>query len=558
MSRKPISLPLLALVLTAGTLAADEALLASKATLALVGLQAQRELLGLDQRHGFALLNGHEDLLGYSHVRFQQCFQGVPVWGGQVITHRDASGRSLPLTDGLLRAVQLNVRPSLPASEALALVHADLAPRGPYACAPVAALVIYPIPAKLEMGSQLQAMDRTRKVERCALAYHVHTQLENGAAETAHTDYLIDAHSGAILKKWATLRTEAALGSGITQFNGTVRLDTDRTAKGFALLDWTRGQGGTFKHNAVTNLDHDTSGDGTLYANPGNTWGDGLNYTDDSVATTGATGQTAAADAAYGLQVTWDMYKQVFKRNGIDGKGKATHSRVHYGHSYDNAFWDDTCFCMTYGDGAAFKSLEAVDVTGHEISHGGCASSAQLEYSGESGGLNESSSDIFGTLAEYYARGGGFAVASETLPETGGDWTIAEQLISPPLRYLYKPSKDGASRDAWSEDLGDQDVHYSSGPMNRCFFFLSQGASATAGDFHTAYLPKGMTGLGNDMAGRIWYRALTTYLISSSDYAAARAASIRAAQDLYGAGSPAEQAVWNAFHGINVGKAWGS
>jgi hypothetical protein len=215
---------------------------------------------------------------------------------------------------------------------------------------------------------------------------------------------------------------------------------------------------------------------------------------------------------------------------------------------------------MTYGDGSDFKSLEALDVAGHEMSHGVCANAADLTYSGEPGGLNEANSDIFGTMAEFYAKGGGFASASTTIPATGGNWTIGEQLetssFPTPLRYMYKPSKDGASPDAWSSSIGSKDVHYSSGPMNRAFYFLSQGASATSGDYYTSYLPSGMTGVGNDHAARIWYRALTVYLTSSSNYAAARTAAINAAKDLYGAGSPEEIAVWNAFRGINVGAAW--
>jgi hypothetical protein len=98
------------------------------------------------------------------------------------------------------------------------------------------------------------------------------------------------------------------------------------------------------------------------------------------------------------------------------------------------------------------------------------------------------------------------------------------------------------------------DVHFSSGPMNRCFYFLSQGASSdSASDFYSTYLPGGMTGIGNDKAARIWYRTLTAYLTSTSNYADARSQAIRAATDLYGARSPEYYAVKNAFAAINVG-----
>jgi Zn-dependent metalloprotease len=186
-----------------------------------------------------------------------------------------------------------------------------------------------------------------------------------------------------------------------------------------------------------------------------------------------------------------------------------------------------------------------------------CSAAANLEYFGESGALNEANSDIMGTMVEFYARGGHDAV----IGDRGANWLMGEQLETKdhprPIRYMYKPSKDGRSPDAWRYNLEDLNVHRGSGPMNRCFFFLSHGASADKdSDRHTTLLPRGMAGIGNDRAARIWYRAMTTYLTSMDGYAEARDAVIAAAQDLYGAGGREEAAVWNAFHGINVGAAW--
>jgi Zn-dependent metalloprotease len=198
-----------------------------------------------------------------------------------------------------------------------------------------------------------------------------------------------------------------------------------------------------------------------------------------------------------------------------------------------------------------------MDVMAHEMSHGVCAATANLDYFGESGGLNEANSDINGAMVKFYAHSG----SPDRIGAKGGAWTIGEQLATPrhpkPVRFLYQPSLDGESADAWSKDLENLGVHRSSGPMNRAFYFLSQGANAnTSSHRFTSYLPKGMAGIGNDKAARIWYRAMATYLTSGSDYADARQASIKAARDLYGAGGAEERAVWNAFHGINVGDAW--
>ena len=504
-------------------------------------LKAWQPALGLDQRNSFGVRGVLPDpLLDRVDVRINQYYQGVPVYGGEAIMHMQGEQVGA-FTDQLQRKLELDTKPLLTPSEALGRALADLAPRGPFVIPPSSELVVTRL--RSQAGSAAQ---------QDALAYHIHAELENGSAETAHTDYLIEAHAGAILKKWSTLQSGSADGTGHSQFSGEVRIKTNATGSGFELRDLTRGDSG----NTVLDLAHGT-GDvsGNIYTNQANRWGDGRNY--DGGETTSSNGETAAVDAAYGSQWTWDYYKKVHGRNGIDGNGTATSMRVHYADAYDNAFWSDSCFCMTFGDGSRFKSLEAIDVMGHEMSHGVCASTASLQYSGESGGLNEANSDINGTMVEFYARGG----SGSTIGEKGGNWTMGEQLETPsfpkPLRFMYKPSLDGQSPDAWYPGIEDLDVHHSSGPMNRCFFFLSQGASPKASsDFYSKYLPAGMTGVGNDKAARIWYRAMVSYMTSTANYAEARKSCIQSVHDLYGAGSREEQAVWNAFHGINVGKAW--
>ncbi len=534
-------------------------------------LAAKIPALGLNDQHAFAMKNHIGDELGQVHTRFQQSFNGVKVWGGEAIMHMDADGRELPMTDALMRNLHINTNPSMEPREALAVAHADIAPRGAYTEEPSAELVIYPQTvsvlaphARSKSEGDIDASDIERRVTRYILAYHVHATLLNGAEETRSQDYLINAHTGEILKSWDTLHTAAANGTGKSQWYGTVPLSTNTTASGFELRDMTRGIGGTFGNNVTTDLGKGTTGNGTVYTDADNAWGDGLAF---AGTTTTANGQTAAVDGHRGLQATWDFYKNVFTRNGIDNTGKATYSRMHYSSNYDNAFWQDSCFCMTYGDGAPPSGSygEAdLDTAGHEMTHGVCAATANLTYSGESGGLNESNSDIFGTCVEFYVLGaGGIGSVVPDSPGSGAvtaNYTMFENSwghAGQALRYMYKPSLDGGSADAWSSTVGNLDVHYSSGPMNRCFYFMARGAT-TSGDTSTTYLPSGMTGIGNDKAARIWYRTLTTKLTASSNYAAARTGAIAAAQELYGAGSAAEQAVWNAFHGINVGAAWTS
>ena len=525
---------------------------AALAEKALAGAMDLRKPLGLDERHSFAARRVQTDTLGQSHVRLQQYYRGVRVWGGELIRHADRLGRDLPMTAALQRNIDLEVAPGITRAQALALVERDLSPSGPYASEPAIELVIYPVIAR-EIPATPDATEVVKRVDRHRLAYYVHTELEN-PGDTRHRDYLVDARDGTVFDKWDSLHTAAASGTGISQYSGTVGLDTDSTAGGFDLRDPTRPSSGG---NAVYNLDHATSGNGTLYRDADNHWGDGANFREAPEPTDSANGQTAAVDAAFGIQTAWDLFRNVFGRNGIDGQGTPIYARVHYDNAYDNAFYSDYCLCITYGDGTKLQTLTTLDIAAHEFAHGVCSTTAGLIYSGESGGLNEANSDIIGAMAEFYARGAGGR--GSVIPANGGNWTQGEQAITPAyplkMRFLYKPSKDGKSADAWSPDLQNLDVHYSSGPMNRAFYFLSQGAT-TGGETASSYLPQGMAGIGNDPAAKIWFRALTTYMTSTSDYAGARIAMIQAVRDLFPLSGPEEIAVWNAFAAINVGRPW--
>ncbi len=206
---------------------------------------------------------------------------------------------------------------------------------------------------------------------------------------------------------------------------------------------------------------------------------------------------------------------------------------------------------MTYGDGQGnVKPLTSLDVAGHEMSHGLTAATAGLKYSRESGGLNEATSDIFGTSVEFFANN-----SSDV-----GDYLIGEKIDingnGTPLRYMDKPSKDGKSADYWSRTVGRLDVHYSSGVANHFFYLLSEGSGAKTVNGVSYNSPtydgSTVTGIGRAKADQIWYRALSTYFTSSTDYAGARTGTLKAASDLYGAGSAEYNAVAAAWKAVNV------
>jgi Zn-dependent metalloprotease len=518
-------------------------------------VKAHRELgRDLDERHVLRTVRQEADSTGVAYTRAQQYFQGVRVLGGELVLRSGGSGALDATADRLVRDLYVHTVPGLDVEGALAIAHAHFAPRDGYTLAPTAELVIYPVTRLLPrpgVKHPANAEDFEEVLIGHELAYLVHAEIEQDA-DTRHESLLLQAHSGGLLKRWSTLHTAAQTGTGKSEYSGTVTLSTNSVAAGYELRDPRRS------NNFTVNMGGATSGSGTIYTSSVDTWGDGTNFGGSSSGSS-ISGQTAAVDAHYGMQTTWDFYKAVLGRNGIDGTGRTVNSRVHYGTKYDNAFWSDATFSMTYGDGNVFKTLTALDVAGHEMSHGVCSSTANLAYYGESGGLNEANSDILGTMVEFYARGA--QAQGATVPDTGGNWTIGEQLSTPsfpnPLRYMYKPSLDGQSPDAWSATLANLDVHLSSGPMNRAFYFLSQGSAAVASNVaYSPYLPTGMKGLGNDKALRIWWRTLTTRLTSTSNYLAARNGAIAAASELYGASGSEVAAVWNAFAAINVGSPW--
>ncbi|MFI1370276.1 M4 family metallopeptidase [Streptomyces griseochromogenes] len=472
--------------------------------------------IGLGVKEKLVVKDVVKDADGTTHTRYERTYAGLPVLGGDLVVHTAKSGA----TQGVTRATKAN------------LALASLKPQIAASAAQKQALGL----AKAAGSAKTTADQAPRKViwavnGKPVLAYEtvVGGLQDDGTPNQLHV--ITDAATGKKLFQYQGIET----GVGNTQYSGKVDLTTTQSGSNYSLTDASRGGHKTY------NLDHGTSGTGTLFSQSSDTWGDG------TVSNAG----TAGADAAYGAQETWDFYKNTFGRSGIKNDGKAAYSRVHYGNSYVNAFWDDSCFCMTYGDGSGNKDpLTALDVAGHEMSHGVTSNTAGLEYSGESGGLNEATSDIMGTGVEFYAKNS----------TDVGDYLIGEKINingdGKPLRYMDKPSKDGGSADYWSSSVGDLDVHNSSGVANHFFYLLSEGSGAKTinGVNYDSPTHDGstVTGIGRDKALQIWYKALTTYFTSTTDYAGARKGTLSAASDLYGASSAEYKAVAAAWSAVNV------
>ncbi|MGW6391573.1 M4 family metallopeptidase [Streptomyces sp. NPDC055103] len=475
---------------------------------------ATAKSLGLGAQEKLVVRDVVQDRDGTTHTRYERTYAGLPVLGGDLVVEESKAGATQSVSKAS-RAELKNVDTTATVTPAAASKQALSAARAE--------------------GSDKAAADRApRKVVWMAqgapvLAYEtvVGGLQHDGTPNELHV--VTDAKSGAKLYEWQAIET----GTGNTQYGGQVTLGT---APSYTLTDTTRGNHKTY------NLNRGTSGTGTLFSGSDDVWGDG----------TPQNLETAGADAHYGAALTWDYYKNVQGRNGIRGDGVAAYSRVHYGNAYVNAFWSDSCFCMTYGDGANnTKPLTSIDVAAHEMTHGVTSNTAGLQYSGESGGLNEATSDIFAAAVEFYANN----------PQDPGDYLVGEKIDirgnGTPLRYMDKPSKDGSSKDAWYSGIGSIDVHYSSGPANHWYYLLSEGSGAKTvnGVNYDSPTSDGLpvTGIGRDKASLIWFKALTTKFGTTTNYAGARTGTVEVAKALYGATSPEALAVEHAWAAINVG-----
>jgi Zn-dependent metalloprotease len=311
--------------------------------------------LGLGSGQRLQVKSVVTDADGTKHVRYERTFQGLKVIGGDLVVERTAGGSTKAVRWNATKAIEVSTSPQLTVAQARSAARAD----GNAA----SGLVVY----AAATGPRL--------------AYDV-VEVGTKADQTPsrlHT--VVDAASGATLDSW----DEVVEGTGASMYSGTVSFGSTLSGGSYQLKDSVG--------NSTTDLNGATSGTGTLFTDADDIWGNG------SITSR----QTAAVDAQYGAEKTFDYYKNVQGRNGIWDTGVGARSRVHYGNAYNNAFWDGTQ--MTYGDGANnAKPLTAIDVAGHEMSHGVTTATANLIYSGESGGLNEATSDIFAAGVEFYSN----------------------------------------------------------------------------------------------------------------------------------------------------------
>jgi Zn-dependent metalloprotease len=254
---------------------------------------------------------------------------------------------------------------------------------------------------------------------------------------------------------------------------------------------------------------------------------------------------TAVEQAYDGSGATYDFYKAIFNRNSVDNRGMRLDSTVHYERDFNNAFWNGRQMVYGDGDGEIFVNFTGcLDVIAHELTHGVTGCTADLDYQDQSGALNESMSDVFGSLAKQWK-----------LRQTAdkADWLIGEGILAPgihgkALRSMKAPGtafddprlgKDPQPAHMRHYDQTQDDnggVHINSGIPNHAFYL----AAIEIGGFAW------------EKAGLIWYDALTRSLKHDADFQAAADATYAAATTRFGQGSLEQRAVHDAWHKVGI------
>ncbi|MFD8542820.1 M4 family metallopeptidase [Streptomyces sp. NPDC059649] len=506
---------------------------------------------------------------GRQHVRFVRTHRGLPVLGGDLVVHLSARSAYEGVTRAYRHQVDLSdTDPKLSAGQAAA--KAAKVAEGE---AGTAELVVDARDDRLTLAYQVEVADS--RTDEAGGARTVVLDAATGAVLSntpANDSFLSPAVQAKLRKRGERLNPAtrqfapaapatgqaattagfpaAAKGTGASFFVGSVPLSTTQTAKkSFTLKDSTRGN--TETRDAGDKELEKFSG-GKAFTSATNRWGNGT--TSDRA--------TAAVDAQYGITSTLDFYKKTFGRKGIKNDGRGARALVHFGKNVGNAFWSSDCGCMLYGDGDGrtfAKPLVVLDVTGHELSHGVVDATANLQPTrvdeegnqfGEPGSLNESLADIFGSAVEFATNN----------PKNPPNYLMGEKLGLEQkfLRRLDKPSLDKleGTVDYWSKASFDTEVHAGSGVSSHAFYLLAEGSGkktigGVAYDSPT-YDGSRVTGIGRTKALAIFYRALTRYMVSTTDFHDARSATLHAAKDLYGATSTEYRTVNKAWAAVNV------
>ena len=490
-----------------------------------------KKAFGLDDKSDLILSRTETDNLGYTHYRFEQTYMGYPVENSMYIVHTK-NNLLLGMTGEIILSfdeqMQQKSLSKISADDAIIkavqYVHADAymgfekgrtdkygdesrmeKNKGNYMGMDTPPLVWY------SAGDEINPRD-------LHLCYKVDVY---ALQPLSRAYYFVDAQTGDILGKKDLLWYSDATGTCNTAYSGTQTIHSDYTGTNYRLRDYTKG-------NGVVTL-NSTSGHPD-YTNSSATW----NLTAPN---------QYALDAHWGVSQTWQYYMTNHNRNSVNNAGQVLTSYVNETATANNAYWDGSI--MHFGVRTGGAGITAIDVTAHELTHGVTQYSSNLNYSNQSGAMNESMSDIFGKSVQFWAK------------PTDVNWLISNDM-NWNIRNMQNPNAfsdpDTYLGTYWYTGTSDNGgVHTNSGVGNFMYYLLVTGGSGT-NDIGNAYV---VTGIGLTDAAKIVYRSNTVYLTSTSQYTNWRTACINAATDLFGAGSNQVTQVMNAWYAVGIGTAGG-
>jgi thermolysin len=461
------------------------------------------------------------DFPGRRHLRLDQRVDGVRVFGAQLVQQVDADGATLSVFGSIDEGLSLDVRPALTADQAARDAERASA-RGSLALGEPE-LVVLP-----RAGSPV-------------LAWTLWVRLDHRLERV-----FVDARSGGIAHRYSDLRTEAVAGLGTGVWGDRKKVPADSGSGVYRAEDRLRPPSlATYDLHGSPAAFGEALSTGRLdaslvAADLDNDWTDG-----------------AVVDAHVYAGWTYDYYYKRHQRHGLDDRDLALRSVTHFlprSWGFANAFWDPFSNAIYYGDGdadfAAFSG--ALDVVAHELTHGVTQHTWDGIYEGESGALNEAFSDVIATGVEFFHQPPGPG-------RLQADYYLGEDLtfrFDPPrraVRSMENPSlfcsaalgqcdPDHYSR-RYRGEADNGGVHHNSGIANQAFYLLAEGGANRTSGRRTTGLGAG----GREKAERIFYRGFTAYLTPSATFRDARAATIRAARDLYGEDAATETAsAWSA------------
>lgn len=480
-------------------------------------------------------------LPGRSHERFDQYVRGVRVYGADLARQIDDRGQTVSVFGTLYDNITIPVVPSLGQAEAKRRIEALGS-------------------ATLGESRQPELVILPTDGGRFVLAWHERIFSPSTGTLTA---YFLDAHTGAVVKARNDIKTQQTVGRGTGVLGDTKKVSVSPSGGQFLAMDGLRPpdiltfdlKGDIFR--VIDFLNGELAlGLGDVAADADNDWAD-----------------TATVDAHAYSGYTYDYLFKRFGRRGLDNDNLRILSLVHpvlradlldYANSEGGGFIIELFYLnaayfgdgvMVYGEGlppgytAGGQYWDyvsgALDIVAHELVHGVTDYSSGLIYEGESGALNESFSDMLGAAAEFYfqERGNGLLAA---------DWLIGEDVIRPGgLRNMSNPASVGDPDHYSNRYTGDGDnggVHINSAIPNLAYYLAIEGGAHP----RTGAAVTGVGFANREQIEKVVYRAFTEMMPANTNFAQARAITLQAARDLYGAGSATETAMTQAWNAVGV------